>query len=94
MPIHLRWELYPVPHESPLHGKHRGSYFESQESWRKPQKKFRGTEWLAMFQEILFMKSLREFNPRLWVPSFLFIPDSTCRSSRSPCCLSRHCLEF
>jgi hypothetical protein len=32
-PIHLRWELYPVPHETPERVKHGGSYFE--ESGRK-----------------------------------------------------------
>ena len=30
MPMHLRWELYPVPHE----GKD-GSYFEELEWWKK-----------------------------------------------------------
>jgi nitrate reductase gamma subunit len=72
MPLHVRWELYPVPHENPLRAEHGGSYFESQQWWRKPQEKHRSREWMAMFQEIIFMKSLREFNPRLWIPSFLF----------------------
>lgn len=71
-PIHLRWELYPVPHEEPHRVKHGGSYFESAGWWHKPQVFHRYREWFAMFQEIAFLKSLRESNPRLWIPSFLF----------------------
>jgi nitrate reductase gamma subunit len=71
-PLHLRWELYPVPHEEPDRAKHGGSYFESTEWWRKSQAFHRFREWAAMFQEIAFLKSLRESNPRLWIPSFLF----------------------
>jgi len=37
MPIHLRWELYPVPHEKGY--KHGGSYYEELEWWNKPQEK-------------------------------------------------------
>ncbi len=71
-PLHLRWELYPVPHENPRRAEHGGSYFESQQWWQKPQEKHRIREWTAMFREIIFMKSLREYNPGLWIPSFLF----------------------
>ena len=71
-PLHLRWELYPVPHEDPARAEHGGSYFESAGWWHKPQVFHRCREWMAMFQEIAFLKSLREFNPRLWIPSFLF----------------------
>ena len=71
-PLHLRWELYPVPHEEPDRVKHGGSYFESAGWWHKPQVSHRYREWLAMFQEIAFLKSLRESNRRLWIPSFLF----------------------
>ena len=35
MPMHLRWELYPVPHEKGY--KHGGSYLEELEWWTKPQ---------------------------------------------------------
>lgn len=71
-PLHLRWELYPVPHEEPRRVEHGGSYFEEQGWWRAPQTTHRAGEWRAMFVEIVFLKSLREFNRRLWVPSFLF----------------------
>jgi len=33
MRLHLRWELYPAPHEEPERVPHGGSYFEERE-WR------------------------------------------------------------
>ena len=71
-PIHLRWEIYPLPHEHPYRAAYGGSYFETQEWWRQPQVANRRGEWRVMIEEILFLKSLREFNRRLWLPSFLF----------------------
>ena len=71
-PLHLRWELYPVPHEGPYRAAYGGSYFEAQEWWRKPRVTHRRHEWRVMGEEILLLKSLREFNRRLWLPSFLF----------------------
>jgi nitrate reductase gamma subunit len=71
-PLHLRWELYPLPHEHPYRAAYGGSYFETQEWWRKPQVTNRRGEFSVMIEEIVFLKSLREFNRRLWVPSFLF----------------------
>ena len=71
-PLHLRWELYPVPREGPYRAAYGGSYFEAQEWWRKPRVNHRLHEWRAMAEEILLLKSLREFNRRLWLPSFLF----------------------
>ena len=37
MPTHLRWELYPVPHEPK--SEYGGSYFAELEWWKKPLKK-------------------------------------------------------
>lgn len=71
-PLHLRWEIYPLPHEHPYRAAYGGSYFETQKWWRRPQVVNRRGEWRAMAEEILFLKSLREFNRRLWLPSFLF----------------------
>jgi nitrate reductase gamma subunit len=71
-PLHLRWELYPVPHEEPGRVDHGGSYFESGEWWLSPQVIHHRREWTTMFQEIVFLKGVREFNRRLWLSSFLF----------------------
>lgn len=72
LPVHLRWELYPVPHEEPRRARYGGSYFEEQHWSDAPQRRSLLGEWRAMAEEILLLKSLREFNRRLWLPSFLF----------------------
>lgn len=72
MPIHLRWEVYPVPHEEPSRAAHGGSYFEDGDWWTKPRHSNLAGELRVMIPEILFLKGLWEFNRRLWLPSFLF----------------------
>ncbi len=71
-PLHLRWELYPIPHEDPDLVEHGGSYFESGEWWLSPQTVHHRREWTSMFREIVFLRGLWEFNRRLWLPSFFF----------------------
>ncbi|MEW5984684.1 MAG: respiratory nitrate reductase subunit gamma [Acidobacteriota bacterium] len=71
-PLHLRWELYPVPHEAPGRAAHGGSYFEESDWWTKDGHFNVAGELRAMFTEMLFLKALREFNPRLWWRSFPF----------------------
>ena len=71
-PLHLRWELYPVPHEAPDRAAHGGSYFEDSNWWTKSSHFNLRGELTAMFAEMLFLKALREFNLRLWWRSFPF----------------------
>jgi nitrate reductase gamma subunit len=71
-PVHLRWELYPVPHEEPGRVAHGGSYFESSDWWTHPRHFNLSGELRAMVPEIVFLKGLWEFNRKLWYPSFLF----------------------
>lgn len=70
-PIHLRWELYPVPHEK---GKahYGGSYMEEPEWWTKHPKKSHFNELFVMAQEIVLLKGVWEHNRPLWVGSFTF----------------------
>jgi nitrate reductase gamma subunit len=71
-PMHLRWELYPVPHERADRVSHGGSYFEAGEWWTQPpERRLRG-ELAVMIPEIVFLKALREHNPALWLRSFPF----------------------
>ena len=67
MPIHLRWELYPIPHE-----KKEGSYFEEMDWWKKPRKKHYLNQLIFMAQEILFIRALYHHNRRMWYASFPF----------------------
>jgi len=69
VPVHLRWELAPVPHEKGR-GRYGGSYYEVFEWWTKPREKSLVNELIYMFLEIVFLKSVWEHNRRLWWFSF------------------------
>ena len=71
-PLHLRWELYPVPHEAPARVKHGGSRFEQVDWWTRPCRRGLLAEWKFMVPEMIFLKGLYEFNRRLWYRSFPF----------------------
>jgi len=71
MPVHLRWELSPVPHEKGK-GHYGGSYLEEPEWWSKPREKDHAAEVTYMVKEIMFLKALFEHNRRLWWFSFPF----------------------
>jgi nitrate reductase gamma subunit len=72
MPVHLRWELYPVPHEEPERVEHGGSYFEDVDWWTKPRHRNLAGEMKFMVPEMVFLKGLWEFNRDLWFRSFPF----------------------
>jgi nitrate reductase gamma subunit len=71
MPMHMRWELYPVAHEA---GKahYGGSYLEESEWWKKPRENSLWGELKVMLPEIFFLVALRENNRKLWLRSFPF----------------------
>lgn len=69
-PVHLRWELYPVPGEEE-HG-HGGSFLERVDWWRGKIKVNMASELNELFQEMLFIKRLYRSKRRFWVLSFLF----------------------
>lgn len=71
-PIHLRWELYPVPHEAPERVAHGGSYFEQGDWWKKARHQNMAGELSFMIPEMLLLKGLWEYNRKLWYRSFPF----------------------
>lgn len=71
MPVHLRWELYPVAHE-PFRNKYGGSYYEEVEWWNKKNKKDHLAEFWVMFEEIFLLKGVYVHNKKLWLFSFPF----------------------
>jgi nitrate reductase gamma subunit len=71
MPMHLRWELYPVAHEG-KRARHGGSYMEESEWWTKPRHVSKLSEAKAMFAEIAFMVAVKEHNPKLWTRTYPF----------------------
>ena len=70
MPIHLRWELYPVPHE-PEH-EHGGSYFEEFNFWEKHREKNHLNEMKELFTELLFIKRVFDFKRQFWFTTYPF----------------------
>lgn len=71
LPVHLRWELAPVPKEK-TRGRYGGSYLEEYEWWKKPREESKVAELTYMLREIVFLKALWEHNRRLWWSSFPF----------------------
>jgi nitrate reductase gamma subunit len=71
MPIHLRWELYPVPHEKGK-GHYGGSYYEESDWWTKPVKRSLWGELKEVAFEIFAIKSLYRNNRNLWYFSYPF----------------------
>jgi len=68
MPLHLRWELYPVPHEKAF--SYGGSYFEEVDWWTKPREKRFLNFVKFLFIEVLFVRVLYHNNRKMWYVSF------------------------
>lgn len=71
LPRHLRWELYPIPHEG-ARAAWGGSYLENLDWWTRPLPHDRGAMLRAMAGEIVLLQGVREHNRRLWIWSFPF----------------------
>ena len=72
LPVHLRWELYPVQHEPGEKAGYGGSYMEEADWWLKPRGRSLLNEVKYMVPEILLLRGLWEENRRLWKVSFPF----------------------
>jgi nitrate reductase gamma subunit len=71
LPIHLRWELYPVAHEKGR-ASYGGSYLEEPDWWTKPRESSVAGELKVMIPEILLLAGVREHNRGQWLRSFPF----------------------
>jgi nitrate reductase gamma subunit len=72
LPVHLRWELYPVKHEAGKKAAYGGSYMEESNWWKRKRKRSWINELRYMIPEILFLRGVWEENRRLWWVSFPF----------------------
>ena len=72
LPMHVRWELYPVAHEGGKKSGYGGSYLEEFEWWTKPRETSLIGELKVMIAEILFLVALKEHNRKMWTWSFPF----------------------
>ena len=64
MPLHLRWELYPVVHEKGY--KYGGSYFEKLEWWTKRREKSRFRSIIFLIKNYLFLGEYLRRNRGYW----------------------------
>jgi nitrate reductase gamma subunit len=71
LPVHLRWELAPIPHEKGK-GRYGGSYLEEYEWWNKPQHRSRIAPIISMAKEIFLLRGVWEHNRALWPLTFAF----------------------
>lgn len=71
LPIHLRWELYPVAHERGR-AHYGGSYLEELDWWTKPRQSSVVGELKVMVPEILLLAGVRDHNKKHWYRSFPF----------------------
>ena len=71
-PIHVRWELYPVPHEGGGKAEYGGSYLEEVDWWKKSRKVSKINELKVMIPEILGLKAVHEYNRPLWFVTYPF----------------------
>ncbi len=71
LPLHLRWELYPVAHEKGR-ADYGGSYLEESNWWTKPRESSMAGELKVMVPEILLLAGVWEHNRSHWLRSFPF----------------------
>ena len=71
LPVHVRWELYPVAHEKGR-ASYGGSRLEELDWWTKPVEKSLFGELKVMIPEILLLAGVRHKNPSQWLRSFPF----------------------
>ncbi len=71
MPVHLRWELYPIPSETHAKTLYGGSYFEEADWWTRPRKIDRLGQLRAVLQEVFCLKGIWLKNRDLWLWSWL-----------------------
>ncbi len=71
MPVSLRWDLYPIPHEKDK-ASYGGSYFEDSSWWEKPRIVSRTGEIREMAVEVLCLRGIFHNNRSLWWFSYPF----------------------
>ncbi len=68
MPLHLRWELCPVDHETREKRSYGGSYLEEVDWFKRPAHKSLMGELIGMGSEIFFLHRVKEHNPyKIWL---------------------------
>lgn len=71
-PLHIRWELYPVPHEGPKKEAYGGSYMEEKNWWTHKRHVDHWEDIKAILVEVLCLHSTYENNQPLWIRTYPF----------------------
>jgi nitrate reductase gamma subunit len=72
LPLHVRWEIYPVQHETNARVSYGGSYMEEVNWWNNEHKSSRLNGFKYMVPEILFLRGVWKGNRSLWWLTFPF----------------------
>ncbi len=72
LPLHVRWEIYPVQHETAERTVYGGSYMEKIDWWKNKYESSPVNEFKYMLPEILLLRGLWKENRNLWRISFPF----------------------
>lgn len=72
LPVHVRWEIYPVQHEPALKAAYGGSYMEESNWWEHEPPHSPSHALAYMIPEILLLRGVWKENRRLWWVSFPF----------------------
>lgn len=72
LPMHVRWEIYPVQHETAERNVYGGSYMEKVDWWKSRHETSRVNAFTYMVPEILLMRGLWKENKKLWWLSYPF----------------------
>ena len=70
MPVHLRWELYPVPHEEGH--KYGGSYLQESEWWKKHPRKSMMRDIIFIIKDYLTFAQYFKLNRGYWSVLYLW----------------------
>lgn len=70
-PLHVRWELYPVPHEG-RKAAYGGSFMEGSDWWSRPRSHNAMGDILALLEEVLFLHATFKHNIKLWFRTYPF----------------------
>ncbi len=71
-PVHLRWELYPVAHETHGRAEYGGSYMEDTGWWQQKQKSSTVGAIKGFLMEALFLHATHSHNKELWFRTYPF----------------------
>lgn len=70
-PLHVRWELYPVPHEGKK-AAYGGSFMENTEWWKQGRHVEHLCDILGIFKEVLLLEATFKHNNKLWFRTYPF----------------------